>query len=178
MVNEFLDAVIEHGGTGASNLGDLVAAGEGPDLEFKETARYNTRTGQADKVLEAVVVKTVAGFLNAHGGTLVIGVTDAGRSVGLEPDLSTISKGTLDGFQLFLRTLLNGAIGADLVAKVGIEFPSIDTVEVCALRVPAAPRPVWVTSGNERTFYVRSGNQTLPLAGEQEYRYIANHWGN
>lgn len=177
MVNEFLDGIIERGGVGISDLADMIAAGEGPDLEFKETARYNTHTRQAEKLIEGIVVKTVAGFLNSHGGTLVIGVTDAGRPVGLEPDLSTLNKANLDGYQLFLRSLLNGAIGADLIAKVGIEFPRVDGVEVCALRVPASSRPVWVTTGNDKTFYVRAGNQTQPLDGEQEFRYISQHWG-
>jgi len=124
-----------------------------------------------------VVVNTVAGFLNATGGTLVIGVADSGLPVGLDRDLSTLSKANLDGYQLFLRNLLNSAIGADLAIRVGIEFPRVDGVEVCALRVPAAPLPVWISNGNAKVFFVRSGNMTQPLDGEQAHRYIAQHWG-
>ncbi len=176
MVNEFLDNVANEGTTGASDVVGLVAGGEGPTVEFKETARFNVRTGAPDKVMEVVVVKTVAALLNGHGGTLVIGVDDAGSPKGLERDLATLSKSNLDGYQLFLRTLLNSAIGVDLCARVGIEFPALDGTEVCALRIPAAPRPVWVRSGNDRVLYIRSGNSTQPLDGEQAHQYISNHW--
>jgi hypothetical protein len=178
MVNEFLDGIIERGSQGASDLADLVSEGEGPALEFKETARLNVRTGAPDKALEAVIAKTVAGFLNSHGGTLVIGISDSGRPVGLDADLATLSKRSLDGYQLFLRNLLNSTIGPDLCARVGIEFPHVDGVQVCALRVPAAAGPVWTKSSNEKTLYVRSGNLTQPLDSEQAHRYIAQHWGD
>lgn len=176
MVNDFLDGVVREGGKGASDVAALVAQGEGPDVEFKETARFNVRTEAQDKALEAVAVKTVAGFLNGHGGTLVIGVDDAGTPIGLERDLGTLSRSNHDGYQQFLRNLLNPAIGPDLCTRVGVEFPAIDGVEVCALRVPAAPRPVWVPGAHGKTFYVRSGNTTQQLDGEQAYQYIKAHW--
>ena len=42
--------------------------------------------------MEHVVVKTVCGFLNAEGRTLLIGVDDDGQVVGLEKDLSTLGR--------------------------------------------------------------------------------------
>lgn len=178
MVNEFLDEVIERGSQGMSDIAGLVAEGEGPAVEFKETARFNVRTGTSDKALEGAVVKTVAGFLNAHGGALVIGVTDSGLPVGLANDLSTLSKRNLDGYQLFLRNLLNASIGADLCARVGIEFPRVQDEELCALRIPTAPRPVSISNGHEKVLYVRSGNSTQPLDSEQAHRYISAHWAD
>ena len=80
-------------------------------------------TGVVRQALESVVAKTVAGFMNAHGGTLVIGVDDNGNPVGLDRDLATLSKSNVDGYELFLRNLLNTAVGADLCARIGIEFP-------------------------------------------------------
>jgi hypothetical protein len=177
MVNHFLDGVAEEGSRGVSDIAGLVAEGEGPAVEFKETARFNVRTATADKTMEGVVVKTVAGFLNAHGGTLLIGVNDTGFPVGLERDLATLSRQNVDGYQLFLRNLLNAGIGADLCARVGIAFPTLDATEVCSLRIPAAPRPVWISSGNDKLLYVRSGNSTQPLDSEQAHRYVISHWG-
>jgi hypothetical protein len=176
IVNDFLDRVVQEGGRRASDIAGLVSDGEGPTVEFKETARFNLRTGSPDKALESVVAKTVAGFMNAHGGTLVIGVDDSANPVGLDRDLATLSKPNLDGYQLFLRNLLNAAVGTDLCTRVGIEFPTLDGTEVCALRVPAAPRAVWISSGNDKVLYVRSGNSTQPLDSEQAHRYITGHW--
>jgi hypothetical protein len=176
MVNNFLDGIVKEGSRGTTDVAGLIAEGEGPLVEFKETARFNSRTSVPDKVLEAVVVKTVAGFLNAHGGTLVIGVDDSGTTVGLDHDIETLSKKNVDGYELFLRNLLNGAIGADLCTRIGVEFPTVDGTQLCALRVPNAPRPVWINVGNDKVLYVRSGNSTQPLDSEQAHRYVTSHW--
>jgi hypothetical protein len=97
-------------------------------------------------------------------------------AVGLSRDIETLSKKNLDGYQLFLRNLLNSAVGPDLCSRVGIEFSNIDGSEVCALRVPAAPRAVWIGSAADKVLYVRSGNSTQPLDGEQAHLYISTHW--
>ena len=50
------------------------------------------------------LVKTVCGFLNAEGGTLLIGVDDSGVPIGLTNDMSTLgNKANRDGYELFLR---------------------------------------------------------------------------
>ncbi len=67
----------------AAEVAALVAAGESPRLEFKSTARWDVKQGTPSKVMEKVIVKTVAAFLNsAEGGTLLIGVADDGTALG------------------------------------------------------------------------------------------------
>ena len=46
-----------------------------------------------------MVVKTLAGFLNAEGGTLLIGVDDAGAVIGLAGDYEALRKRDRDGFE-------------------------------------------------------------------------------
>ena len=176
IVNDFLDGVVQEGGRRASDIADLVSDGEGPTLEFKQRVRSDQRTASSDKALGSVVVKAAAGFMNAHGGILVIGVDDNGNPVGLDRDLATLPKPNLDGYEQFLRNLLNDAVGPDLCARISIEFPTVDGIQVCALRFPAAPRAVWVKTGNDKVLYVRSGNSTRPFDGEQAHRYITAHW--
>jgi len=176
IVNDFLDGVVHEGGRRASDIADLLGDGEGPTLEFKQRVRSDQPTGSSDKVLESVVAKTAAGFMNAHGGILVIGVDDNGSPVGLDRDLATLPKPNLDGYELFLRNLLNAAVGADLCTRISIEFPSVDGTQVCALRIPAASRAVWIKTGNDKVLYVRSGNSTRPFDGEQAHSYITTHW--
>ena len=176
IVNDFLDGVVQEGGRRTSDIADLVSDGEGPTLEFKQRVRSDQRTKSSDKALESVVVKTAAGFMNAHGGILVIGVDDNGNPIGLDRDLTTLPKPNLDGYELFLRNLLNDAVGPDLCARISVEFPTLDETQVCALRFPAAPRAVWIKIGNDKVLYVRSGNSTRPLDGEQAHRYITSHW--
>ena len=54
----------------------MIQKGEGIDLEFK-TCR---------KQLNRDVYETVCAFLNRHGGTILLGVTDSGDIQGIEPD--------------------------------------------------------------------------------------------
>ncbi|WP_455132696.1 AlbA family DNA-binding domain-containing protein [Microbacterium aurum] len=75
---------------GGVDVAALIAAGESEGVEFKETARWNVREDKKDPRMEQVVAKTVAAFLNSSGGTLVIGVDDAGRALGLDRDYATL----------------------------------------------------------------------------------------
>jgi hypothetical protein len=178
LINRFLDSIVSTSQNAVINVGDLIERGEGPLVEFKATARFNLHTGAVDKGLELVVVKTVAGFLNADGGTLVIGVSDDGSITGIDRDIATLgSKPNIDGFELFLRNLLNSNIGSDLCSRVRINFEDIESETVCMMRVPASPRPVWVSNGSQKDFYVRSGNLTQPLDAEMAHSYISSHFG-
>jgi ATP-dependent DNA helicase RecG len=57
-------------------LRELIGKGEGIDLEFKACRRQVPKT----------VYETVCAFLNRHGGTLLLGVTDDGACQGIDPD--------------------------------------------------------------------------------------------
>jgi predicted HTH transcriptional regulator len=70
----------------------LIEQGESAELEFKSTVRWDLRESKKNPDLEAVIRYTVAGFLNANGGTLLIGVGDDGSIVGLQPDYGTFRK--------------------------------------------------------------------------------------
>ena len=59
-----------------ADLKALIKQGEGISVEFKECRRTLTRD----------VYKTVCAFLNRHGGTLLLGVSDAGEVTGVDPD--------------------------------------------------------------------------------------------
>jgi hypothetical protein len=155
----------------------LIAAGENDGLELKETARFNTHTSGVDKELEKEVVRAVAAFMNSGGGTLIIGVNDAGIPTGLDRDLKTLSaRPNTDGFEQFLRTLIGAAIGKERCATVGVSFPQADGKQVSLIRVPKAPQEVYVTEGGNKAFYVRSGNTTQALNMEEAHRYIREHF--
>lgn len=64
----------------------LIAIGETGATEFKSTLRTNLHTGQPDEKIALAALKTIAGFLNASGGTLLVGVADDGAALGLKAD--------------------------------------------------------------------------------------------
>jgi ATP-dependent Lon protease len=156
-------------------LDELLAAGEGATVEFKSTLRVNLHTSQVDKVIEHEVVKAVAGFLNARGGTLLLGIDDHGQMLGLAADLATLgSKQTLDGFQLHLMNLLQQAFGPALLANIDVE---IDDGLVCRIDIRAAKAPVFVKTKTGDDLYVRLQNSTRQLSVRDALDYVNAHWG-
>jgi predicted HTH transcriptional regulator len=79
---------------GARSVEVLTTMGEGPTIEFKESFRRDSKTGNVNKELSKVVVKTIAAFLNTNGGSLLIGVADNGAIIGIEADIDTLSLGS------------------------------------------------------------------------------------
>jgi hypothetical protein len=166
----------------AETLNDLLAAGESQMVEYKSTARWNVHTEQADKKMEHVVVKTVCGFLNAEGGSLLIGVSDDGTVLGLDHDLATLGrKANRDGYELFLRQLLETNLSVQTAGTVKIRFESIGGLDVCVVSVAASGRPSFakpVEGGQGASeFWVRIGNATKQLHGDDMVDYQSDHWG-
>ena len=88
---EYVDVIkyMIESATGRSAESDarfLIKQGESRYVEFKETLRYDVRKGETSKELEHTALKAVTGFMNADGGTLLIGVNDIGEIQGLEND--------------------------------------------------------------------------------------------
>ena len=59
--------------TDIMDIEELIAGGEGVHVEFKSSLRVNLHTGEKDPRMELACLKTIAGFLNARGGTLIVG---------------------------------------------------------------------------------------------------------
>jgi hypothetical protein len=166
-----------------ATIADVIAAGESQTTEFKSTARWNLHTQQADPKLEHVIVKTVCGFLNAEGGTLLIGVSDSGEALGLDNDFSTLgSKNNPDGYELFLRQLLDANLSVSTAGTVRIRFETLGGQLICVISTAASGKPVFAktprgSSGNADEFWVRTGNSTRQLHGDDLIEYIDQHWG-
>ncbi|MGA5464442.1 GmrSD restriction endonuclease domain-containing protein [Mycobacterium sp. NPDC050041] len=166
-----------------ATIEDVIAAGESQTTEFKSTARWNLHTMQADPKMEHVIVKTVCGFLNAEGGTLLIGVDDGGGVVGLQADFDTLgSKGNADGYELFLRQLLDVNLTVATAATVRISFETRGAQQICVVSVAASGKPVFAkpvkgSGWNAEEFWVRTGNATRQLHGDDMMEYREQHWG-
>ena len=163
-----------------SSLRDLIDLGESQTCEFKSTARWNLNTGAADKKMEQVIVKTVCGFMNAEGGSLLVGVDDDGVALGLAKDYSTLSKSNRDGFELHLRQLLESALSVPTAGVARIRFETLDNEDVCIVSVAPSGRGVFAKSaeGSDMSnFWVRIGNQTKQLHGDDMVAYMNDHWG-
>ncbi len=147
---------------GRPSTASLVSAGENHQVEFKATARWNLYTEDRDSKVELAIAKTIAGFLNADGGTLLIGIADDGSPVGLDADLSLMKSPDLDRYQLRLIDHLERCLGKPAVANVTVTFALVGTSQVCRADVEASPSPVFLDEpgGNrDADMYVRMATQ-------------------
>jgi hypothetical protein len=161
----------------------LLQQGESGTVEFKSTARWNLRDSKKDRIMEEVILKTVAAFLNSQGGTLLIGVADDGSILGLDPDYQTLKKRDRDGFELWLMgDLLLKEMGKAIAPSIGVTFHTVDQNEICKIVATPAPEPVYVEiadkSGQAKeTFFIRTGNSTNKLDKPSEIsKYLKQRW--
>ena len=119
----------------AASLEEMIAQGESKSLEFKQTARWNEFIKDKDRELEHAVIKSVAGFMNGRGGTLLVGVSDQGEATGLDLDLKVIPRHDLDSYENWLTTLIHSAIGGAATANASIDFPTVNGATICRLVV-------------------------------------------
>lgn len=174
-----INELIAQSGTSAVTVraADLIARGESEEVEFKASARYDYMQGRHNPALEAVVPKTLAAFLNSKGGTMIIGVDDSGRILGLEREYSTLTKRPdQDGYQQFLVNLISTSTGKEVFTDLTVSFEDADGKEVCIIRAKASLRPVYVKEGGQTTFYVRTGNVTQGLGVKEAMEYIKTRW--
>ncbi len=183
-LNEFLVGITETDEAVAPALiDDLIAEGESDELEFKSSLRWDYKQGTVNKKLEDVIMKSIAAFANGQGGTLLIGVDDFGTPLGLQHDLSTLTDGDRDTFEIHLRNLLNQAFGHAFVAnKLRISFPTVGGMEICQIDITQAEQPVFIKisgpNGQQvEKFYVRTGNSSADLPLSEVHSYASDHFG-
>lgn len=160
----------------------LIAQGENQHVEFKSSARYNLHSKVRDEKIELVIAKTVAGFLNAEGGTLLIGVNDEAHVVGLARDFSLIKQADADRYELWLRDFLSAVLGPPAAALARVDFAPYEVdgeaTYVCRVTCPRSPRPVFLSPGKGKNdeFWVRSGNSTRQLGVRDASDYVMFQW--
>lgn len=156
---------------------ELISAGESATLEFKSTLRWDTRTQQVNKTLEKVIAKTVAGFMNSEGGTLIIGVTDDGNAYGIENDINSLKRQDRDGFEQHLVQILsNKYLSPEFGAYYAIYFEEVSNQLICRIEADRSPKAVFLTDNQDSEFYIRTGNTTRPLDAQAQFEYIGMHW--
>lgn len=156
----------------------IMARGENDTAEFKSSLRWDRREERVNKVLEGVAVKTLAGFLNGKGGTLLIGVDDAGGAVGIAADYRTLRKQDRDGFELHLQQLVTRDLGEAAAASfLTVNFHAIDGEDICQIAIEPCDHPIYVDSEKQAVFYLRTGNATRLLPVDEAVKYVQHRWG-
>lgn len=168
-------------------LADALQEGESSAVEFKESLRWDSKAPEAKGVAEAIAVKTVVGFLNSRlGGTLLIGVADDKRVVGLDRDYDSLARPgedrvgadkQRDRFQLHLLDLLSTRIGRDVNNLcVTMAIVSRGGKDICLVHASSSPAPVYIAAPKGKAFYLRVGAATVELDVEEAVAYCRERW--
>jgi hypothetical protein len=156
----------------APTIAELIAGGETEGVEFKATLRVNLHTGQPDDKMQIAVLKTIAAFLNAGGGTLLVGVADDGTVSGLAAD-GFVNE---DKMSLHLVNLLRDRIGELFLPYVHPEFIDHDGGRVLSVRCERGPKPAFIKDGAAQRFFVRGANATAELIGQSIVDYSSQRF--
>jgi len=168
---------LEHKGVAQEEaIKELILVGENEHVEFKTTLRYDLREAKVNKKLEFVVAKTISAFLNADGGTLIMGVDDEGNTIGLQKDFNTLQKQDIDGFELQLRQIVKKYLGANFEKYLKVSFPKVDDKDICLVKIAKCGKPVFVHHEGSDNFFVRSGNSSIPLNRQEQSEYEKLNW--
>lgn len=176
---------------------------ESQDVEFKSSYVFRNDGGGADLDYQGrgQVFEAVCGFLNAEGGTLYIGVNDAGEPIvsqdyGLDADMKwltanyqtvnsmrtrqlghpVIKADTLDHYVLFLNNEKELFFKESLQGNITIEV----TDDADAIRVTVRPAEYEIAYlYSDRQYrdgiaYVRDGGRTLPMTPVQKERRLTS----
>ncbi len=123
-------------------------------------------------------MKTIAAFMNTNGGTLLVGIDDAGHPVGIESDYPFVHGRHRDGWELWLTTAVKNALGALAATDFSVCFRALDDRLVACIDVRPAAEPVFAARKAEQRemFFARLNNATEELLGPALLAYREKRW--
>lgn len=161
------------GNRSSKEILELIKKGESNLLEFKSTLRKNLYTNEFDKKIEHSTLKTICAFLNSSGGTLLVGVEDNGKIIGLEKDKFE----NTDKLQLHLSNLIKKRIGKEHSNLIDIEILKVKEKQILKIECTKSRNPVFLKEDYEEQFFVRIGPSTSRLTGRELIEYVKRNFG-
>ena len=159
-------------------LKSKILRGESKFVEFKQSLSLDIRKIDEDpsyfpikeKYLEKVCIKTIAGFLNAEGGELLIGIKDDPIEItGIEKELEMLYESSTDKIQTHIKNLIDASIGLQFIDLIDVEIIKIENKKIIRVLCKKSKQPVMV---KDILFYLRSGPSTDELKGKKLLEYI------
>lgn len=147
---------------------NLLHLGESETLEFKSTMRKNLKTGKNGKEIEIAWLKGLVGFMNTHGGILLIGVDDDANILGIDNDEFENE----DKILLHFKNLLSQHIGLEFSNYINLIINQIEGKTVLVIECERADRPAFLYHKNSEDFYIRSGPASVKLSISKVLKYV------
>ena len=139
----------------------------GGDWSYANQSALTRSRGLFEQIDEQIKtsMKTIAGFMNKDGGTLYLGVNDAGMVCGIESDFKYLNTSDTDkykyhqnqdGYELKIRESIKQHLtNASLGNLVTLEFKQEGDKTYCVVTVKQSKYPVFY---NGTKLYQRMGN--------------------
>lgn len=163
---------------------------ENSTTEFKTSIIFGPEDNRPSPSQPLKIAQELAGFMNADGGNLYLGVHDSGYVVGIQDDLAHLQKAEIcgqngksdqsfiyrpnrDGYCQKLQNIARFCLGP--VATTLLDDPEfihddVANVDYVRLHVrPSREKPVYC--GRHKSFYIRSGTSVVLLEGEDRDEY-------
>tara|TARA_R110001583_G_C5589979_1_gene403658 strand:- start:127 stop:1191 length:1065 start_codon:yes stop_codon:yes gene_type:complete len=148
---------------------------ESKTLEFKSSFIYDIKGNRKDKLLKKECTKTIASFLNSHGGILLVGVDDNGKILGLAKDIE-YSKNNDDKFILSFKDAVKNSLGVSVLNNVDWSLEDVGGCKKALIvEVKPATFPCW--HGNE--FFIRNNPSSDRVLSVQDFNeYTSSRFGS
>jgi len=154
---------------------------ESATKEFKSTIVYPAGSIEPniDKQL-SYILKTIAGFQNAEGGELYVGVDDSGKICGINQDYKYLNSSetdtynyqlNTDGYENKIRTAVRFGMGGVANSHLNFKFYTASGLDYLILKIDEVQRPVFLQGIK---LFQRTGNMTQLLKGD-EITYFVEH---
>jgi len=157
-------------------LAKLIRAGESEHVEFKASLMWDYRRQSVNKELYEPVMKNLVAFMNAEGGILIVGVADDGEILGLDPDMKTLRKPGVDGFENVFNVAFGNMVGMEYRPFITLDFPTVQDKTICAIKVRPSTHPAYLRYQGKEDFYLRTGNSSNALTTSKAIQYIQSRF--
>lgn len=150
----------------------VIKGGETKKVEFKQTLSMDIKTIKKEKYIELAVLKTIAAFLNTEGGTLFVGVNDAGKITGVENEIDKFFKSD-DKYLLHLKSLIKAKVGEEFYPFIDYDLVNLMGSKIILVSCKKAKKPCYL---DKNDFYVRTNPATDKLEGPKLVEYVQSHF--
>jgi hypothetical protein len=159
---------------------EIIAQGEGNQVEFKPSLQYNFNTGKESQAIRYIIAKSICAFFNTKGGILYIGITNEGGIQGLDYDFSLYPDNQRDHFLQAFDRLIAYFFPLSIAPLLEPRFIKIhDNIIFVVSVLPSLDEPVYLNNPyNQETsleFYIRLQASSRQITDKDEIiRYLRN----
>lgn len=183
-------------------ISDIIKEGENHTTEFKTSSlwslNYSPKAINESNSKEVkqygrlasifIIAKTLSGFLNSDGGTLIIGVKENKNDqpdeiIGIESEFIKLTDPCIDGYRrMILDKIIKPYFPKNIFHHLNyylqIDFEVINEVTVCRVRASKSDVKVFLKINKTDLFFVRIDASTRELHGEDIVNYCTKRFSS